>query len=315
MATLVAGMASSHAFTFMTPPEWERLREFAREFYKKRWGSYPPVLPLESMEEATMRYSRVAAGLDALRAELAAVRPDALIVVGDDQNEHFRDFSPHIALYTGDSLVTHERLNLDTAAAAERPVRHACDPELARFLVAGLTERSFDVVNCRAFEKDRCIAHAFTPILETISGPLGIPVVLVFVNSVHLPALTPKRCYALGAALAEIAAESGKRVAFYGSGGLSHFNAGYPYDQYRGPHRWGAMVADFDRRILRLLEEGKSAQLAELTSEDLLDNGELELRSWITVAGAMGSRRLHTLAYEPISRASMAMGVARWKMD
>jgi len=52
-----------------------------------------------------------------------------------------------------------------------------------------------------------------------------------------------------------------------------------------------------------------------MSSKDRLDHGEIELRSWIIVPGAVGSARAEVLAYEPLYRGLMGMGVARWAVD
>ncbi len=59
----------------------------------------------------------------------------------------------------------------------------------------------------------------------------------------------------------------------------------------------------------------RGSRLASLTSQDLLDNGEIELRSWIVLLGALGDRPASELVYEPFYRANMAMGVAYWELE
>ena len=44
-------------------------------------------------------------------------------------------------------------------------------------------------------------------------------------------------------------------------------------------------------------------------------NGEIELRSWITVLGAVGAVRPDLIAYEPFYSGVMGMGVAHWTPD
>jgi hypothetical protein len=309
MGEIVSIMASSHAFTFVDPDRWDGYRQANREYYNRLYGVIPEPpagVVYEDLSECKARFAKVTGALDKLRETLARQKPDAVIIVGDDQNEHFKDLSPQIALYLGGEVTTKDSPN-------KALVRHACDTELSNRLFQGLIDRDFDVTGCRSLPEDHLFAHAFTPILETVTAPLGIPIILMFVNSIHFPALSPKRCFQLGQAVREIVKESPKRVALYGSGGLSHFTAGYPWRHYKGTRTWGSIETDFDRKALAALERGDSASLAKLTSQDLLDNGEIELRSWITVAGALGGKSMHTLAYEPIYRACMAMGVARWE--
>jgi hypothetical protein len=60
------------------------------------------------------------------------------------------------------------------------------------------------------------------------------------------------------------------------------------------------------------MTDGQTEEIVKLSSKDLLDHGEIELRSWMIVLGAVGSARAEVLAYEPLYRGLMGMGVARW---
>src|SRR5712691_11659215 len=70
---------------------------------------------------------------------------------------------------------------------------------------------------------------------------------------------------------------------------------------------------EFDRRLLSWMAAAQGHLLADLSSEDLLANGGIEMRSWITVLGAVGDTAAQVLAYEPFYSAIMAMGVAYWQ--
>ncbi|MGH7809549.1 MAG: extradiol ring-cleavage dioxygenase, partial [Candidatus Binatia bacterium] len=65
---------------------------------------------------------------------------------------------------------------------------------------------------------------------------------------------------------------------------------------------YGCISEDFDRRILQWMADGEANKLAGLSSAELLDHGEIELRSWIVLAGAVGPARARVLAYEPLYR-------------
>ena len=106
------------------------------------------------------------------------------------------------------------------------------------------------------------------------------------------------------------------RVAVVASGGLSHFTAGYPWKAYRGPFHYGAISVDFDGKLIRAMTRGEGARLAsELTSDDLLDHGDIEFRCWLVVLGMVSETPAEILAYEPFYRAIMAMGVGRWQLS
>jgi aromatic ring-opening dioxygenase LigB subunit len=103
-----------------------------------------------------------------------------------------------------------------------------------------------------------------------------------------------------------------ERVAIYASGGLSHFTGGYPWRHYTGSFGYGAISEEFDRAALDWMSAGRGDKLADLTSKDLLDHGDIEMRSWIVLVGAMGQRPARVLAYEPLYSGNMGMAVAFW---
>jgi hypothetical protein len=317
MAKIVAGMASSHASALSGPAVWEKSRERNRLMYKKRFGVEPPVHPKigeESMGERQLRYQRVRDGLNFLRDELQRKKPDALILVGDDQHEHFKDDNvPQIAIYLGEEVFATER----QGDGRQRGPRYSCHSELAHNLLQGLIDRGFDVSFCRSFPNSELLAHAHGPILRTVMPAANIPVVLLFVNAIHIPAPSPRRCYRLGQAIRETVEgwPTGERVAVYASGGLSHFTAGYPWGAYEGPFFYGCISEEFDRKTLESMAHGEGHKLAELTSQDLLQNGDIEMRSWIVLAGAMGKVPARVLAYEPLYSGYLGMAVSYWEAE
>jgi len=69
-------------------------------------------------------------------------------------------------------------------------------------------------------------------------------------------------------------------------------------------------------KILDLIGAGDATGLAALSSKELLDNGDVELRSWIATLGAIGDGvKPELLIYEPFYRAIMGMGVAYWPLS
>ncbi len=74
------------------------------------------------------------------------------------------------------------------------------------------------------------------------------------------------------------------------SGGMSH---------YPGTDRYASPDFDWDRRVLDTLRDGRGAELAALTGEELDKAGNVELRTWITVLGAVGAAKAEIYCYEP----------------
>ena len=318
MGRIIAGMASSHAYALVEPTGWDVMRGRTRARYKARYGVEPELHPNIADETPDVRergYRHIREALGFFERQMREARPDAVIIVGDDQDENFtEDNLPQIAVYTGAEIHTTERAS---DGKRLRGPRYPCHADLAHDLLDGLVEREFDVASCSNFPKDELLSHAHGPIMRRVLPDADIPVVPVFVNAIHVPAPSPRRCYRLGAAMREIIERrpEGERVAIYASGGLSHFTAGYPWKHYSGPHGVGSISAEFDRKALESMRDGEGDRLEQLTSRDLLDNGGIEMRSWITLLGAVGNVRPRFLHYQPFYSAVMGMGAGYWEPE
>jgi Catalytic LigB subunit of aromatic ring-opening dioxygenase len=313
MGQIVGGLASSHAYTFLQPAEWETRRQATRGNYARRYGVEPPERPEvagEAPEANEQRFRQIRDGLAGLRDKLEALQPDVLILIGDDQDENYReDNLPQFAIYTGDSAVAARR-------GSAEGTRYRCDAALAASILEGAVEAGFDLASSKTFPDDALISHAHTDVLRFMDPEGRIPIVPIFINAIHVPAPTPRRCYDFGSALRTIieSQPDGKRVALYASGGLSHYTAGFPWPHYDGPATLGSIAIDFDRRAVGLMAEGRGSELANLSSRDILDSGNIEMRQWIVLMGAMGEARPERLVYEPFFRGLMGMAVGSWDL-
>jgi len=265
----------------------------------------------ESMDDVQTRYGHVRDGLLELKRIIGESKPDALIVIGDDQNENFTAQNvPQFAIYIGADAVFFDRLFQE-----ERTYR--CDAEIARIILNSAVEGGFDLSFSESFPDKRLISHAHVePLMRILLPSADVPIVPIYVNAIHPPGPAPARCYAFGQMLGDIIRNhlAEKRIAIYASGGLSHFTAGYPWRHYNGPFGYGCISEDFDRKILQWITNGQASKLAELSSAELLDHGEIELRSWIVLAGTVGTVPARVLAYEPLYRGLMGMAVAEWPL-
>jgi aromatic ring-opening dioxygenase LigB subunit len=311
MAEIIAAMASSHAYTFYLPEQWDERREVSRARFAKKYGSDPPILPeldKETLEGNQRRFKPIREGLDTFKATLPRLQADTLVLIGDDQNENYREFVPQFSIYTGERIVSADN---ESNTTFEVP----CDAELARRLVEDAVEAGFDVAFSRSFPEDRLLSHAHAQILNFLRPQ--IPVVLVFVNSICPPAPTPARCYQFGRALRGGIERFGqpRKIVAYASGGLSHFSAGYPYEAYGGPRRMGAIAEDLDKQVVDWIVSGRAEQLGTLTSKQLIDNGGIEYRQWITLMGMLDARKPDWLHFGAFYRGIMGMGVAYWQLN
>ena len=133
MGSLVAAVASSHAFAVTPPEKWDELRERNRNVYAQRQHiAVPPPHPrmsAESAEDVQTRYAHVRNGLFELKRIIEESKPDALVVIGDDQNENFTAQNvPQFAIYTGAEAVFFDRLLKE-----ERTYR--CAADIARVIL------------------------------------------------------------------------------------------------------------------------------------------------------------------------------------
>lgn len=315
MGSLVAALASSHAFAVAPPEKWDELRERNRNVYAQRQNiPVPPPherLSEESWNDVQTRYDRVRDGLFELKRIIDESKPDALLVIGDDQNENYTSQNvPQLAIYTGAEAVFFDRL-------FKKEKTYPCATEVARVILDGAMEGGFDLSFSESFPDKRLLSHAHVePLMRMLLPNADVPIVPIYVNAIHPPSPTPARCYAFGQMLGDIIRNHlvDKRIAIYASGGLSHFTAGYPWRFYHGPFGYGCISEDFDRKVLRWISDGQANKLAELSSAELLDHGEIELRSWIVLAGAVGAVPARVLAYEPLYRGLMGMAVAQWPL-
>jgi hypothetical protein len=311
MGRIAGAFATSHAFTFLEPSGWDEFRTRNRDSFQKRRGRAAPVRPeIERETDAAVvpRFQRIRAAHDAVRAQIAETNPDVLILIGDDQNENLTSRNiPQIGIYSGGEFQLSKRWGQTTA----RFQPHA---EFAQALLEQGVEDGFDLASLGGFENDELMSHAHAQVLEAFVPEADIPVVLIFINAIHPPALTPKRCFELGQLIGRVVAArpTDERAMICASGGLSHFTAGYPWRHYTGPFDYGSISESFDRQIIEHIQSGHGAALAELTSADLLTHGDIELRAWIALLGALGPVPSQIMVYEPFYRAIMGMAVATW---
>ncbi|WP_375202243.1 DODA-type extradiol aromatic ring-opening family dioxygenase [Hyphococcus sp.] len=147
--------------------------------------------------------------------------------------------------------------------------------DLAIDLADNLVEKEFDIATSYAMKVD----HGFSAVLEAfLVGRLdSIPVIPVFINSHYRPRPSLKRCRELGEAIGSWASSLGKRVAFLGSGGLSH-DVSMIFPQYEDAPNEDVrdiMVHGHEKLGLNLQESLETVrQIMTGHAEDLLKGGE-----------------------------------------
>ena len=311
---LVAAFATSHAYTFQEPETWDARRERSKANVAKKTGkpaSDTREAQAETLEDNRARYAAIREAHATVRGLLKRARADAVLLIGDDQAENFNaDNMPQLLVYTGGDYLADDWDRKHTATVRNHP-------EIAKKLLEGCLEEGFDVAWASAFRDGKLLSHAHTEPILYLMQDTDLPVVPLFVNAVHPPAPSAARCYAFGQAMARVIERelAGKRIVLCASGGLSHFSPSHPWGHHVGSRTVGDIAVEFDRKIVQWMRAGQGAKLAQLSSRELIENGEGELRQWIVMLGALGSAKPEFLVYEPLYRSIMGMGVGWWQME
>lgn len=271
--------------------------------------------------------------LASARDAIAAAAPDTVVIVGSN---HFRglwlDLLPAFTLGVGEVEASGES---GTPAGPQRT-----DRDLARHLAAELVERhGFDPAFSARLQIDHGQSHA----IQYLLAGLDVAVIPLVVNVFAPPLPTPRRCAALGTAIAQAVAAypAPRRVAVIASGGLSHR---LPWPDWRAPdgaddefmvrawldgrgewRRFDArrreiirsaqpvINAEFDTGFLDAVAGGDLGRYADWTAariETVAGNGGQEIRTWLTMAAALGYVKGRVLAYEPMPEWLTGMAVA-----
>jgi 2,3-dihydroxyphenylpropionate 1,2-dioxygenase len=221
---------------------------------------------------------RVHAAYATVKQRLAAARADVICVIGGDHVEgFFLNAVPAFAVYAGSSI-SGKFGRYDYTLPVHEP--------LARAILEQGIEREFDLTYSQELRLD----YAFYVPLHFVMPEPARPIVPLHVNVYLPPQPTPARCHAWGQALGEILGARPERVALIASGGMSHFP---------GTDRYASPEFDYDRGLLEVLADGRGRELARLTGEELDKRGNIELRTWITLLGAVGDVRADVYCYEP----------------
>jgi 3-O-methylgallate 3,4-dioxygenase len=261
------------------------------------------------------RSARCTENIAKLSRELIDAKLDALIIIGDDQNEQFFDDNmPAILIYWGDKIANNP-LHMDEDAPqfwrTARSQYHATqsrdypvDSALGLHLIKELIGRGFDISQSKRLSKEHGEGHAFGFVHQRMMRDDAIiPIVPVALNTYFPPNQPrPRRCYELGQAIraAVTSAKGSERVGILGSGGLSHFT----------------VDEELDRAVLYACKRNDGEALSSIPVEKL-NSGSSEIRNWITVAGAASHLKTAWQEYIPCYRSAAGtgcgMGFAVWK--
>jgi len=309
MAKIVLGLASSHSPQVSIPAsEWPVLQEKdetdPRLDYPGLCQKAKPDIEQElTRDKMEARYQATQKSVREVTKILNEVRPDVVVVVGDDQHEQFYDdVMPMFTIYHGKSF---HLIHKDTAKAsnwkkveeknwAPTAEQYQTGWELSQHLIDALTLEEFDIARSNQLRKEVGIGHAFAFLYRRVAPGSSIPMVPIMVNTYYPPNQpTPRRCYLFGQALRRAIEswDSNARVAILASGGLSHI----------------IMDEALDRVTVEALTTANHEQLFKLPREKL-KGGTSEILNWVVVAGAMAPRPMTLIDYIPGYRSPAATG-------
>jgi Catalytic LigB subunit of aromatic ring-opening dioxygenase len=320
MADIVMGLGTSHSPMLNSPaedyPKHAEIDAKGRRLLDRygrptTYGALLEQADPKIAEQITLpvmeqRVAKCTACVEHLSREMLGANLDALIIIGDDQNEQYSDDNmPAILIYSGDTIENNP-LHMDADAPefwrCARSQYHEdsesrsypVTADLATHMVEYLMDRDFDISFSKRLGKDIGEGHAFGFVHRRLMKDSVLPVIPVAINTYSAPNQPrPRRCYQLGREIrnAVQAATGYERIGILGSGRLSHFYL----DQ------------ELDHLVLDACKRADAETLSNLPVEKL-NSGSSEIRNWIVTAGA--SEHLHTdwQEYVPCYRSAAGTG-------
>ncbi len=285
--------------------------------YKQLLANADPAIAKNASDEKMLaRAEDCRVSTNKLRKELAEADLDALIIIGDDQDELLKtDNRPSLTIFYGEKSINSQPpgmsgmpdwlIKIRSRFYSPEPKEYPNHRDLAAHIISHMIENDFDP---GAFDRypqhgGGGEGHAFAYVHSRIMDEdKPIPVVPVLLNTFYWPnKVTPRRAYQIGEAITEaVEAYPGDlKVGIMASGGLSHF----------------MVDEDLDARVIKAFRAGDKEQIMNLPRERYID-GTSEILNWICVAGAMQGKNIDWLDYVPGYRSPAGTGVglafAKW---
>jgi len=295
MAQIVGRVALSHGPQLLMPPNrWGRLPQGREPLPAERDKLAPHLTP----ETQQAYYDRCLDAMGTLAEKIDAWKPDAIIVIGDDQHENIQDDNtPPICIFMGEEVDASIRA-AESSQAGTATTHYQVDAELARGLVEGLMDQGMDPAWSLKPRLETGMGHAIARPLHFTTPRADYPIIPIMLNTYYPPA--PKRCVQLGQALKRAidSFPGDQGVVIMGSGGLSHIR----------------IDEDLDHRFMAALKRNDLEYMAAMDPADLVA-GTSKIRNWIAT-GAAGATGGAFVDYVPCYRNARgigcAMGFAAW---
>lgn len=222
--------------------------------------------------------ARVEKAMSQIGQGLRALEPDVVVIVANDHLENFVvSCVPSFTLHVGPEV---------RGTFAGRDFQWPVASELATSVVRDVQDQGFDP----AFSLNASIGYEFGIPLTFCGFDANTQLLPVYVNTYVAPQPRAERCYAFGQALHRALAANGVRAVILASGGLSHFP---------GTPRYSEPDVDTDRDLFDRLRAGNLRALLAFGQDRMDHTGNVEVRSWQILAGALGERPADHSAFEP----------------
>ncbi len=330
MARIVLGMWTSHGPTLSSTPEQWLLRVPAdrkKKDHPFRGGTYDFDTLVElrkaerlaaqcTLEEREKRAAACGRAIERMADAFAAVAPDVAVIMGNDQTELFLDdVIPAITVFRGPTLwdqpATPEQVARMPPGIHEAEWGHSPPqyteypglPDLAVHIIELAMASGFDVATSLRLPVhpghwSSGMPHAFGFIYRQIMRDRVVPNVPIILNTFFPPNQpTARRCFELGRLVGRAIRSwpPQRRVAVFGSGGMSHF----------------VIDEALDERIFDALRRRDAEALCGI-DERYLQSGSSELKNWIAAAGALFDTELsgEVVDYQPCYRSEAGTGTA-----
>jgi Catalytic LigB subunit of aromatic ring-opening dioxygenase len=330
MARIVLGMWTSHGPTLSSTAEQWLLRvPFDRKKkdhpFRGRTYDFETLVELRksenlatqcTLEEREKRSAACTRAIGRMADVFAQVAPDAAVIIGNDQSELFLDdVVPAITVFRGpkvwDQPATPEQAarmppGIHEAEWGHSPPQYTeypALPDLAMHIIRTAVASSFDLAVSQRLPVHpghwvSGMPHAFGFVYRQIMRDRVVPNVPIILNTFFPPNQpTARRCFELGRLIGRAIRSwpEDRRVAVFGSGGMSHF----------------VIDEDLDRRIFEALGLRDAQALCGI-DESYLQSGSSELKNWIAAAGVLFDTDLagEVVDYQPCYRSEAGTGTA-----
>ena len=270
----------------------------------------------EGVTAARQHRERCFTAIRSLRTRLDRFKPDAVVILGDDQYENFtEDVVPPFCVYITDAMASRPFAAEPGSALPVRNIwnegpetvfSHRGHPGVGRWLANQLSAEGISLPYAYRLRYERGLAHAFINtllFLDVDRKGFPYPVVPFQVNCygrrviaqhgsmaalgamsdeerLDPPSPAPWRCFDLGRAAARVMAASPWRVALIASSSWSH--------AFLTPkHHLLYPDVAADRAMYETLRAGDYDAWRSTPLARIEDSGQQEMLNWLCLAGAM----------------------------